>query len=120
MIITLYISIFQTITLLKVRIVFHCLVKDGVVESRGKRDEQELGPEKARVQCRGTTCHPRTYSGVGTRDDQTILGQLKTIAVKKQNVTVNRMKLSSMKHDHGEPVRKFAGRVRTAEPCHGV
>ena len=57
--------------------------------------------------------HHRTYSGAGTRDEKTILEQLKTIAVKKQNIAVNRMKLGSMKQGHGEPVRKFAGRVRS-------
>ena len=57
--------------------------------------------------------HHRAYSGVGTRDEKTILEQLKTIAVKKQNIAANRMKLGSMKQGHGEPVRKFAGRVRS-------
>ena len=53
------------------------------------------------------------YSGLGTRDEKTTLEQLKTIAVKKQNIAVNRMKISSIKQDHGEPVQKFEGRGRS-------
>ena len=49
----------------------------------------------------------RTY---GKADDpvteQDILAQFKALAVKKKNNTVNRHKLSSMKQEKGEPVRK--------------
>ena len=58
--------------------------------------------------------HHRTYSGLnGTRDEKTVLKELRSIAVKKQNIAVNRIKLTSLQQDRGESVRKFAGRVRS-------
>ena len=39
--------------------------------------------------------------------------ELKQIAVRKRNKAVNRVKLTSIKQDRGEPIRKFAGRVRS-------
>ena len=37
----------------------------------------------------------------------------------KRNMAVNRVKLSTMKQDKGEPVRKFAGRVRSLAAVNG-
>ena len=41
------------------------------------------------------------------------LAQLKQLAVQQKNRMVNRVKLGTLKQDKGEPVRKFAGRVRS-------
>ena len=41
------------------------------------------------------------------------LQQLKQLAVRMKNRAVNRVKLGTLKQDKGEPVRKFAGRVRS-------
>ena len=58
--------------------------------------------------------HHRTYSGLEDgRDEETVLGELKKIAVKKRNKAVNRVKLGDLKQERGEPIRRFAGRVRS-------
>ena len=60
--------------------------------------------------------HHRTFSGANAAADiteQTVLAELKTIAVCKRNRAVNRVKLAALKQDRGEPVRKFAGRIRS-------
>ena len=48
-----------------------------------------------------------------------MLAQLKQIAVSKRNVTVNRVKLGTLKQDRGETVRKFAGRVKSLASVSG-
>ena len=48
-----------------------------------------------------------------------MLAQLKQIAVSKHNVTVNRVKLGTLKQDRGETVRKFAGRVKSLASVSG-
>ena len=45
----------------------------------------------------------------GEATEETRLKELKQIAVRKRNKAVNRVKLTSIKQDRGEPVRKFAG-----------
>ena len=58
--------------------------------------------------------HYRTFSGATeTVTEDSILTQLKQIAVCKRNKSVNRVKLGTLKQDKGEPIRKFAGRVRS-------
>ena len=58
--------------------------------------------------------HHRTFSGGATvLTEASVLAELKQITVCKRNKAVNRVKLSTMKQDRGEPVRKFAGRVRS-------
>ena len=60
--------------------------------------------------------HHRTFSGANAAADiteETVLAELKTIAVCKRNRAVNRVKLGLLKQDRGEPVRKFAGRIRS-------
>ena len=42
-----------------------------------------------------------------------MLKELRSIAVKKQNIIVKRIKLTSLQQDHGESVRKFSGQVRS-------
>ena len=61
--------------------------------------------------------HHRTFSngeeGTGTPTETERLAQLKQLAVRKKNRAVNRVKLGTLKQDKGEPVRKWAGRVRS-------
>jgi hypothetical protein len=59
--------------------------------------------------------HHRTYpkTGVGTVTEEDRLAQLKQLAVRQKNRMVNRVKLGTLRQDKGEPVRKFAGRVRS-------
>ena len=45
--------------------------------------------------------------------------ELKQIVVCKRNKAVNRVKLSTLKQVKGEPVRKFAGRVRSLAMVNG-
>ena len=45
--------------------------------------------------------------------EASVLAELKQTTVCKRNKVVNRVKLRTMKQDRGEPVRKFAGRVRS-------
>ena len=64
--------------------------------------------------------HHRTFSGANEiNDEATVLAQLKQIAVSKHNVTVNRVKLGTLKQDRGETVRKFAGRVKSLASVSG-
>ena len=59
--------------------------------------------------------HHRTFLSSQTQRDLTedvLKAQLKQIAVQKRNLLVNRFKVFKLKQDRGEPVRKFAGRVR--------
>ena len=59
--------------------------------------------------------HHRTYpkTGVGTVTESTRLAELKQLAVRQKNRMVNRVKLGTLKQDKGEPVRKYAGRIRS-------
>ena len=65
--------------------------------------------------------HHRTFSADGTAaaTETAVLAELKQIAVCKRNKAVNRVKLSTLKQDKGEPVRKFAGRVRSLAAVNG-
>ena len=59
--------------------------------------------------------HHRTFLSSQTQRDLTedvLKAQLRQIAVQKRNLLVNRFKVFKLKQDRGEPVRKFAGRVR--------
>ena len=48
-----------------------------------------------------------------------LIKELKQIAVQKRNLLVNRFKVFKLKQDRGEPVRKFAGRVRSLASVSG-
>ena len=66
--------------------------------------------------------HHRTYltaEQTNAATEDTRLDEIKKIAVSKKNVTVNRVKLGTMKQDRGEAVRKFAGRVRSLAAVSG-
>ena len=45
--------------------------------------------------------------------EETRLSELKQLAVRQKNRLVNRVKLGTLKQDKGEPVRKFAGHIRS-------
>ena len=61
--------------------------------------------------------HHQTFSKVEGEDsivtEAERLDELKQLSVRKKNKAVNRVKLGTLKQDKGEPVRKFAGRVRS-------
>lgn len=63
--------------------------------------------------------HHRTFSGAAVVTEDTVTAELKQIAVCKRNKAVNRVKLGTLKQDKGEPVRKFAGRVRSLAAVNG-
>ena len=67
--------------------------------------------------------HHRTFlSGENDEEGLTevkLKEQLKQIAVQKRNLLVNRFKVFKLKQDRGEPVRKFAGRVRSLASVSG-
>ena len=66
--------------------------------------------------------HHRTFSGAhgaAVVTEQNVLAELKQIAVCKRNKAVNRVKLKSLTQDRGEPIRKFAGRVRSLAAVNG-
>ena len=55
----------------------------------------------------------------GSVTEATRLSELKQIAVRKRNKAVNRVKLGALKQDKGEPIRKFAGRIRSLASVSG-
>ena len=65
--------------------------------------------------------HHRTFSGAraAPATEAIVVAELKQIAVCKRNKAVNRVKLSTLKQDKGEPIRKFAGRVRSLAAVNG-
>ena len=63
--------------------------------------------------------HHRTFSGAGATSEKDLLAELKQISVSKRNKAVNRVKLSQMKQDPREPIRKFSGRVRSLASVSG-
>ena len=54
----------------------------------------------------------RTFGPMATKDEQTIIKNIKTLAVRQENVMVARVQLSQMRQDRDEPVRTFAARLR--------
>ena len=67
--------------------------------------------------------HHRMFLSTGIQSssvtEDTRLAELKQIAVRKRNKAVNRVKLVALKQDKGEPVRKFAGRIRSLASVSG-
>ena len=58
--------------------------------------------------------HHRTYPSISSlATESSCLAQLKQLAVRAKNRAVHRVKLNTLKQDKGEPVRKFAGRIRS-------
>ena len=62
--------------------------------------------------------HHRNYSQAAgdqaeAPTEERLLKEVKQLAVRKKNKAVNRVALGTLKQDKGEPVRKFAGRIRS-------
>ena len=54
----------------------------------------------------------RTFGALTSKDEQTILANIKSLAVRQENIMVARMQLQQMRQDRDEPVRAFAARLR--------
>ena len=54
----------------------------------------------------------RTFGPLATKDEKTIIANIKTLAVRQENVMVARVQLSQMRQDRDEPIRAFAARLR--------
>ena len=54
----------------------------------------------------------RTFGPMATKNEQTIIQNIKTLAVRQENIMVARVQLSQMKQDRDEPIRAFAARLR--------
>ncbi|RUS74671.1 hypothetical protein EGW08_017577 [Elysia chlorotica] len=54
----------------------------------------------------------RTFGGLASSDEQTVLANIKTLAVRQENVMVARVQLQQMRQDRDEPVRAYAARLR--------
>ena len=54
----------------------------------------------------------RTYGALASSGEETVLKNIKTLAVRKENVMAARVKLQQMRQDRDEPVRAFAARLR--------
>ena len=57
--------------------------------------------------------HHRNYPAEQQVSEESLLAQIKKIAVRIKNRAVNRVKLNTLKQDKGEPIRRFAGRIRS-------
>ena len=57
--------------------------------------------------------HFNRFSRVETDSETEVLQHIKTVAVRRANRAVDRDQLGRLRQEGGEPVRKFAGRVRT-------
>ena len=58
--------------------------------------------------------HYRNFPTTGTNlSESLLLSQIKQIAVRAKNRAVNRFKLNTLRQDKGEPIRRFAGRIRS-------
>ena len=64
--------------------------------------------------------HHRNYPGKqANATETTCLAEIKQIAVRAKNRAVNRAKLNTLRQDKGEPIRKFAGRIRSLASVSG-
>jgi len=58
--------------------------------------------------------HHRNYpNSQASSTEESRLAEIKQIAVRAKNRAVNRVKLNTLRQDKGEPIRKFAGRIRS-------
>ena len=54
----------------------------------------------------------RTFGAISASDEATVLGNIKSLAVRQENIMVSRVQLQQMRQDRDEPVRAFAARLR--------
>ena len=57
--------------------------------------------------------HHRNYPSQTSATETSLLSEIKQIAVRAKNRAVNRVKLNTLRQDKGEPIRRFAGRIRS-------
>ena len=54
----------------------------------------------------------RTFGAMSASDEATVLGNIKSLAVRQENIMVARVHLQQMRQDRDEPIRAFAARLR--------
>ena len=54
----------------------------------------------------------RTFGALSSSDERTVLENIKSLAVRQENIMVARVRLQQMRQDRDEPVRAFAARLR--------
>ncbi|KAL8569022.1 hypothetical protein ACOMHN_048270 [Nucella lapillus] len=54
----------------------------------------------------------RTFGALSTKDEDTILKHIKSLAVRQENIMVARVHLNQMRQDRDEPIRAFSARLR--------
>lgn len=54
----------------------------------------------------------RTFGALASNDEQTTLRNIKSLAVRQENIMVARVQLQQMRQDRDEPIRAFAARLR--------
>ena len=54
----------------------------------------------------------RAFGSLSTSDETTVLANIKTLAVRQENIMVARVQLQQLRQDRDEPVRAFAARLR--------
>ena len=54
----------------------------------------------------------RTFGALSSSDEDTVLNNIKSLAVRQENVMVARVQLQQMRQDRDEPIRAFAARLR--------
>ena len=54
----------------------------------------------------------RSYNNLTSYDETTLLGHIKSLAVRQENVMVARLRLQQMRQDRDEPARSFSARIK--------
>ena len=54
----------------------------------------------------------RSFSDLTASDEKTLLTNIKSLAIRQENVMVARMQLQQMRQDRDEPARSFAARIK--------
>ena len=54
----------------------------------------------------------RSFSNLTASDEKTLLNNIKSLAIRQENVMVARMQLQQMRQDRDEPARSFAARIK--------
>ena len=61
----------------------------------------------------------RSFASLSTHNEETVLKNIKSLAVRQENIMVARMQLHHMRQDRDEPVRAFCARLKgQAGVCH--
>ena len=54
----------------------------------------------------------RSFSNLAASNEETLLNNIKSLAIRQENVMVARMQLQQMRQDRDEPARSFAARIK--------